>query len=82
MSAWAEAGRRESREQMCARRRWNRRRRRCRHTGHVPHKSGCWCDRCGAWLTPERFPAPRENDCAYGCCKAGDVGLLSETVPA
>lgn len=28
----------------------------------------------------ERFPAPREDDCASGCCKAGDVGLYSEAV--
>lgn len=30
----------------------------------------------------ENFPAPRENDCSYGCCKAGDVGLTSELVRA
>jgi hypothetical protein len=28
----------------------------------------------------EAFPAPREEDCAHGCCKAGDVGLYSEVV--
>jgi len=26
------------------------------------------------------FPAPREDDCRYGCCKAGDVGISSEVV--
>lgn len=28
----------------------------------------------------EPFPAPREDDCAYGCYKAGDVGIGSELV--
>lgn len=28
----------------------------------------------------EKFPAPREDDCKYGCCKAGDEGLWSEMV--
>lgn len=32
-------------------------------------------------LPRERFPAPREDDCAYGCCKAGDVGLWSDVRP-
>jgi hypothetical protein len=26
------------------------------------------------------FPAPRETDCGYGCCKAGDEGISSEVV--
>jgi hypothetical protein len=30
----------------------------------------------------ETFPAPREADCAYGCCEAGDEGLFSEAVAA
>lgn len=30
------------------------------------------------WREQELFGAPRETDCAYGCCKAGDVGLYSE----
>lgn len=29
---------------------------------------------------PDVFPAPRTDDCRYGCCKAGDVGLSSEVV--
>ena len=28
----------------------------------------------------ETFPAPRDADCSYGCCKAGDEGLFSEAV--
>lgn len=31
-------------------------------------------------IPAETFPAPRTRDCAYGCCKAGDVGLSSEAV--
>lgn len=30
----------------------------------------------------EVFPAPREEDCGHGCCKAGDEGLFSEMVRA
>lgn len=30
------------------------------------------------YRVPEKFPAPSDDDCAYGCCKAGDVGLYSE----
>lgn len=30
----------------------------------------------------EIFPAPRETDCSYGCCHAGDRGLWSEAIPA
>jgi hypothetical protein len=26
----------------------------------------------------ETFPEPREDDCSYGCCKAGDEGRASE----
>lgn len=37
-----------------------------------------WSDRRAR--PQERFPAPRDTDCAYGCCKAGDVGLCSELV--
>lgn len=32
------------------------------------------------WREHEVFPAPREDACAYGCCRAGDVGLYSEVV--
>ncbi len=31
-------------------------------------------------LQLEKFPAPREHDCEYGCCKAGEEGLASEVV--
>jgi hypothetical protein len=34
------------------------------------------------WRELEAFPAPREQDCEYGCCRAGDVGLYSEVVSA
>ena len=27
---------------------------------------------------PETFPAAREDDCRYGCCKAGDTGICSD----
>lgn len=32
------------------------------------------------WREAETFPEPRVDDCGYGCCKAGDVGLYSEVV--
>ena len=31
-------------------------------------------------MRPDVFPAPRETDCAYGCCKAGDEGISSEVI--
>jgi hypothetical protein len=38
-------------------------------------------DRGEASANPtETFPAPREDDCRYGCCRAGDEGICSELV--
>lgn len=32
-------------------------------------------------MSDDVFPAPREDDCRHGCCKAGDVGVSSELLP-
>jgi hypothetical protein len=32
-------------------------------------------------VSDDVFPAPREDDCRHGCCKAGDVGVSSELLP-
>lgn len=59
-------------------------------TPHTPAHLYYGGRRGGEWISMvyleavqlEQGEAPRETDCRYGCCKAGDELLFSEAVPA